>query len=337
MKFSFKNISKLLLLFGLFIPLSSSFAAPTLLGDAGFTWAPPMDHQAGLVSTAFSDSYPDGSPSFLLSQAITDTTIDPTCASVLDSKCANSDISYQAVLPFCESSGDVGCVDSVGTIDSFGSRTTSTFQRLMPKQALNAFDGSPSLGIPSGSAPSIVDIPSAPRGGGSLYAVIVKVNGGRRIGANSNIGRFYVELDPVQIVNKDFGKFAIDSGFTNINRNQVGATARFGQQSWGNDGIHACVAYSVSESLCAQKVAFPADTRFFVKVRLNQLPTGWMHGRVSDPGITISNLNSQSGHLIDIQANPVAVPVVYKAYMYTEMPQELKSLYDPATGTSYRL
>lgn len=55
-----------------------------------------------------------------------------------------------------------------------------------------------------------------------------------------------------------------------------------------------------------------------------------MHGRMSDPEIQIKKEADYS--TIEITANPVAVPAIYKMYNYPQMPEELKSQYDVKTG-----
>jgi hypothetical protein len=55
-----------------------------------------------------------------------------------------------------------------------------------------------------------------------------------------------------------------------------------------------------------------------------------MHGRLSEPDIKISTVSDIS--TIEIQGGAMAVPVVYKMYKYSEMPEKLKSEYDVVTG-----
>jgi hypothetical protein len=55
-----------------------------------------------------------------------------------------------------------------------------------------------------------------------------------------------------------------------------------------------------------------------------------MHGRISSPDIQITKGASFS--TIDFQGYPIAVPIVYKRYQYSEMPAELKDLYDVEKG-----
>jgi hypothetical protein len=67
-----------------------------------------------------------------------------------------------------------------------------------------------------------------------------------------------------------------------------------------------------------------------LKLRLTQLPSGWLHGRVSDPSISI--IKNSGSFDLSIVANPIAVPIVYKMYNYQEMPAALKAMYSAKTG-----
>jgi hypothetical protein len=105
-------------------------------------------------------------------------------------------------------------------------------------------------------------------------------------------------------------------------------------QGPGLTGSNYCVATSAAEKLCAQRYAFPAGFKFYVKVRAVQLPAGWMHGRIAEPDIQIKELAGLS--TIEMQGVPIAVPAIYKMYRYPDMPATLKDQYDVSTG-AYKL
>jgi hypothetical protein len=98
----------------------------------------------------------------------------------------------------------------------------------------------------------------------------------------------------------------------------------------GEDGIHNCVAASWEENSCAQKEAFPSGFNFYLKARFTLPPTGWLHGRMFNPNISLTQSNGITELVVN--AAPVAVPTVFKAYLWKEMPPELQALYDPTSG-----
>jgi hypothetical protein len=59
-----------------------------------------------------------------------------------------------------------------------------------------------------------------------------------------------------------------------------------------------------------------------------------LHGRLANPNISVTQSN-QVTQLV-VSAEPVAVPTVYKPYLWAEMPAELRALYDPKTGNYIR-
>jgi hypothetical protein len=61
------------------------------------------------------------------------------------------------------------------------------------------------------------------------------------------------------------------------------------------------------------------------------MPTGWMHGRISEPIIDITTSGKVSD--LTVTADPIKVPLVYKRYQWNEMPATLQKLYDPTRGS----
>jgi hypothetical protein len=123
----------------------------------------------------------------------------------------------------------------------------------------------------------------------------------------------------------------IDTGWSKETSGTSGhAVGEWRRAGFGFSGTSFCVAGSATERLCAQRYAFPAGKKFYLKIRLQVQPSGWMHGRIYEPDISI--INSGEYFTLEIAAFPVAVPVVHKMYRYPEMPQALKDQYDVRTG-----
>lgn len=147
---------------------------------------------------------------------------------------------------------------------------------------------------------------------------------------------FSVQLSPVKLESVGTpctGDRCRDTGWALLDAKDGGNNT--GRDAWvyqgpGFSGKNYCVASSSREGLCAQRYAFPAGFKYYVKVRTQQSPSGWMHGRISDPNISIEQSNGVTN--IEMQGVPVAVPAVYKMYRYPEMPQALKNEYDETTG-----
>lgn len=317
---------------------ASGSAAIESVGDPGRFWSIPDDAERGMVVMEFLDSFPGEAGSNLLPNRDTGRypESDPTCVNLQDPKCASGGIYYQAVIPFCEGPSDVNCTEEVGIIDESGKKTLAKFNRYFPLKAQNQFQGDPAAKLPSGVAGSLLNLPEATHDGGDNYYLSVVMNGSGSDAKSIRMFDFSVQLSPVKLESVGTpceGDKCRDTGWALLDAKDGGNNT--GRDAWvrqgpGFSGKNYCVASSAREALCAQRYAFPAGFKYFVKVRALQSPMGWMHGRVSDPNISIEQVNGVTN--IEMQGVPVAVPAVYKMYRYPEMPQALKDEYDVVTG-----
>ena len=313
--------------------VASSSAAVNSVGDPGRSWAQPNDAQRGQHIQQFIDAAPNEVPSFLIKNNYgMQVTSDPTCKSLEDEKCAGGDLIYSAVIPRCLSDGDANCTADFGTITEDGVKTSAIFARYFPEHAQNEYTGNPSRGLPSGVAGSIYSLPQALHDGGDKYYLSVAMTGGISGAGMASKPEMAVRITPVAFESSGYyaqSKEQRDAGWALIEDQNTGVK-RWGQQGAGYSGTQYCVANSWKETSCAQKYAFPADTRFYVTIRTTNAPGGWMHGRISSPDIQISTGSSSS--TLEFRGNPIAVPAVYKMYQYTEMPAALKEWYDVEKG-----
>jgi hypothetical protein len=335
-----KKIITALVAFSFVMAGVSAVAAPIpSVGDPGRFWSVPDDAQKGEVVMQFLDSFPGERGSSLLPNQGVDryNEKDPTCANLQDPKCASGSVRYEAVVPFCAGPSDVNCTEEVGIIDESGKKTAAQFDRYFPLKAQNQFVGDPAYKLPSGVAGSIFSLPTAPHDGGNTYYLSVQMNGNGSSLNSIRLGDFSVQLSPVKLESISSlcstSSVCVDAGWSKLPPGSLGYIE--GKETWlsqgpGFTGSNYCVASSANEGLCAQRYAFPAGFKYYVKVRTQQLPAGWLHGRIAEPDIQI---NAQAGtSVIEMQGLPVAVPAVYKMYRYENMPQALKDQYDIPTG-----
>jgi hypothetical protein len=308
-------------------------AAIESVGDPGRAWSVPNDAERGMHVMEFLDTFPGEPGSNLLPrggfQRYNDS--DPTCSSLADSKCASGNVEYQAVLPFCTSATDVYCTSDVGIIDSSGKKTSAVFNKYFPAKAQNEYAGDSAKNLPSGVSGSLFSLPQAAHDGGDLYYLSTVLTGGSD-GKQLNMQGVSVKLYPVKLENINLcsPSNCNDTGWGLVKAGDPTGKDVWLRQGPGFTGQNFCVASSMKENLCAQRYAFPAGLRFYVTVRTKQLPAGWLHGRLIEPDIKISLSGGVS--TVEIQGNPMAVPVVYKMYRYPEMPDALKAQYDVTTG-----
>jgi len=329
----------------IFPSVAQSDVAPIF--DANEGWTTPLEAQrAGNMAALFIDNSHLSRPgvSYLVHSGLnpSQSSVDPTCDSTADPKCNFSAYSFLATIPTCVSAEDVNCLAEVGAIDANGTKVVGSFSRYLPDKAQNQYVGNPDWNLPSGSGASLFTLPGVDNPAGNSYLVAVNMGGvGSRVKGNEgiNLQDFSASIVPVQLI--DVGTLFDNTGCPTVpricNPGVIKLTRPDGTVTWGlsggtgGAGKYSCAGISWRENICAQKQAFPANYRFYIKVRLTLMPTGWLHGRISDPNISLVTSGKVSE--LTVTANPIKVPVVYKRYQWNEMPAALQKLYDPTRGS----
>jgi len=314
--------------------------------DPNEGWTTPLEAQnAGSMGALFIDNSHLSRPgvSYLVHSGLNPSasSVDPTCDSTTDSKCNFNSFSFLATIPTCTSAEDLNCLAEVGAIDANGVKTIGSFSRYLPDKAQNEYVGNPDWNLPSGVGASLFTLPGVDNPAGNSYLVAVNMggNGSRLPGKESiTLNEFSASIVPVQLL--DIGNYLAGSGCFNVPRicnagvnklTRPDGTVTWGLSGFGGAGKYSCAGVSWGEGICAQKQAFPANYRFYIKVRLKLMPTGWLHGRISDPNISITTTGKVSELMVT--ADPIKVPIVYKRYQWNEMPPALQKLYDPTRGS----
>ena len=258
------------------------------------------------------------------------------CKSTNDSACAGSSyFKYNSILKACLNGSDTDCIESVSSIDSSGNVKAGNFAKYTVTNHMNEFPADIAKGIPSGASPSIWSIPSAPHASGSEYAVVAGINGEvNRDGTPTSSGST-MQISLIPVVLKDFGKGqqSIAQGWSQAAPGiyydycvtwQQTPTMKNADCNHVNGS--ACVLPTNDQGICYGEEAFGLVQKFTIKVRLSKEPTGWMHGRMIDPSISISK-NSSSGINLSITAGATSVPMVYQNAAWDSLSPEVKNLW----------
>ena len=329
-----------------FPSIAQSDVAPIFDANEGWT-TPSVANAPGTQAALFSDrsSLGGAGESHLTRNGFNPggtSPVDPTCSSTSDANCDFTTYNFLATLPNCIAASDVNCIAEVGAIDANGAKLVGTFSRYFPEKAQNDYVGNPDWNLPSGTAGSIFTITGADNPAGNSYYVDAKLKGHgvHSTSAQSiTLDGFAASITPIQLL--DVGDvFANMFGCLTVpkvcNPGIEPLSNPDGTKYWARaggttgSGTFSCAASSWGENLCAQKQAFPADLRFYIKLRLTLMPTGWLHGRMTSPDISIvttGNINE-----LTVTASPIKVPLVYSHYLWAEMPPALQNLYDVNTG-----
>jgi hypothetical protein len=91
-----------------------------------------------------------------------------------------------------------------------------------------------------------------------------------------------------------------------------------------------CLLPTSVQGQCYAKEEFATSDRFTVKLRLATEPTGWLHGRMIDPNISITP-NPTQGVDLSVEAGKIAVPMVYQGDDWEKLPPTLQQFWVDCT------
>ena len=308
--------------------------------DNNTSWAPTSSHQYD--SDFHAVYYEDSSPirfDFSLLQG-RENNDGPaaniiTCKAVTDPKCAGMGLIYNSILKVCVTPTDSDCISSVEAIDSNGNSTAGSFSKYTVTHHVNAYPAYPALDIPAGDMPSIWSIPSAPHTSGSDYAVEAAIAGEYGSdGSQSNIGRFFsVTLKPVVL--KDFGKGreTQSGGWGNFIPDYFYDACTVFQQTATHTNVNCghvngdtCLYPTADQGKCYVKEEFASEQKFRVNIRFSKEPNGWLHGRMTDPNVTIAPKSNGSVEL-SVTAGMTKVPMVYQGANWPALTPEIQKFW----------
>ena len=246
------------------------------------------------------------------------------CATVDSPKCIElNSISAAAFLPPCSIEITTNCIESFFATSPNGLRTEAINATPYPAYAPLDFKGDDAMNLPTGGAPTIWDIPGANHGGsGSTYMLQAFTNSFLQKSPNQKIAgekfqmhSMIVNVTPVTLIN---GRYALQIAQDSTN-SSPGTTKGVRHDSL--DEWRYCAM--IDNGSCAKRQSFPAGYTFGVKIRLQQKLTGWLHGRIYNPDVSIAT-NAKQEQIIEVSASPVSVPVVGEWFRWENLTPEIQ-------------
>jgi hypothetical protein len=216
------------------------------------------------------------------------------------------DFYYVAFLPFCEDGSTTNCILDVNATSASGQAIKYSKRTYFPKVGAKEFLGNPKFQLPSGSTASVVEFPTLTNGAGTnTYSVGVYVI--QRFSVTNWAQGTFTSTDPsilaniaaVQLVNGDYKARVtkqITDSYGRLNLDYM---------ALGNN-IECTV---IEDGICGKPVAFPDNSSFALKLRLNAKTHGWMHGRLANAQISILG-ESANGVDVQISGSPSKIPSV---------------------------
>jgi hypothetical protein len=293
-------------------------------------WPQPNDAQDGSHSVLIQDGLPgDLTASMLLAYRGEEQII---CTSDDDANCKGvGNYGFIELLPACANDSELDCIEALTAIDASGAVSTSKFDEYVYDKHPNNFKGNGVETIKNPASPSVWTIEKTPHAFGAKYALAVSIRGGYGNGIKMlpelNVNLFAVNYSAGVGEGEDSNGIP---NYSKCNQKIDSATGKFsircgmGAQDLGK---YKCVIQVQKNGACLLQHAFPENIRFKVALRLSKEPTGWFHGRMKDPNISVDP-TAGSAVKITVEAAPARVPSLYQESSYAAMSPELKAYWD---------
>ena len=225
------------------------------------------------------------------------------CTSSTDSTCPSSGtFHYYAVLPSCDIANPSNCFSNITATKSDGTVVQGVVHGIFNHDNTQDFIGDASTGLPSGTEPSLVTFPGITHDGGDTFLIKPEMTGLKKPGdSHWTTSSFKVSLYAVKMVNGIFGFNTLSTDPVNY-QNGVGEA---GGKVIGAAPAEGCAAASTTQ--CAEIYPLPLDLSFGISVKFSKNLTGWLHGRITKPTITLQN-ETNGGATLTINAKAIKTP-----------------------------
>ena len=325
-----------LLLLALHAPFLTSVSASTDFVDEH--WSAPRPTQSGQLGVIFDDRVDFFYVGALTAAIPSDgpTWRSQVCKSVDDMNCANATyFAYKAMLEPCSSTTTTDCVSRVRAYEVDGSFEDATFYRYVTDDKNTYWEGNPLSSLPNSRAEGIWRFPTIRHGAGQDFLVAPLLDGIYERGESPRIYRLQTTLQPVSEV-PDPSVSRVKAQSVDIDFLPYEQLVRSkGGWTGGMQGMPEKNCAATADGICFRREAFPSEVDFEVTIRLSGKLDGWIHGRLTEPSVSIKEVgNAQE---ISVRGRPMQVPVV--AYWSDEksLPASIQQEYATKAPTTIGL
>jgi hypothetical protein len=228
---------------------------------------------------------------------------------------ANADLSINSVLPMCGDSIE-NCIKTLEFVNSDGKVVKAKFVRYFKGKT---FEGLKDLGMPGGSRPSLWEAPGTTNLGGTDQYVVNAILNWNYLKGSATVTNFSASVYAIK-GNSD-ARFTEPKIYADNILGAFRSITDSGEISY--DG--SCVATEIG--FCAEKVDFAPGTRIRLSMQLSNKVTGWLHGRIAKPEITVSPINTLYNTLT-VAADAVDVPMMYAQFKKSDMSADFLQSYE---------
>jgi len=251
------------------------------------------------------------------------------CESVLDPDCLDKFLIVRAFLLPCGVEATLACIKDVYAIATNGKKITAKFVRSVAANPSMDLKEDLSRRLVAGvGTGGLWNFEGLSHGGGTTtYAVQAGVDGRGFVPAPSGsrpatagYARVEFGIAAVREVSGDYqpNKFEFKPGTTNF---QIR-----GADSIGSNGRPDYKCVMTETGLCFERTTFPSGYRFGMTVSLPNELSGWFHGRIYRPEISITRSGPRYDY--NIEATPVKVPYIREQVPSSQWGKELVDFVD---------
>ncbi len=267
-----------------------------LLSIATLFFAPQVAYSAQSLNVNFADHFGGATSISRITTSLTSVlqTGAPygLCTSFNDPKCATG-ASATAILPMCKSATQADCVEELTVSTPRAESATATLIRTI---GTTIFPADAVLGTPAGADWSLFEVPQLKSAGEqSLYAVKVMVSLEKFPGVGVKSTDFSASVIP----------YTVGNTYTPTMRSEeyTDPSGKTSVRTVGGDS--KCIWKELTQ--CGVESKFPADARVKLTIHIGNYLSTWLHGRLTDPNITITAIDTKQNRLT-VDAQPVDVP-----------------------------
>ena len=228
-----------------------------------------------------------------------------------------------AILPVCGTTSE-NCIESVKIYKSDGTPTEANY---IKNVAGFSFPSNPKLGNQRGVTPSIWDAPSVVNAGGSTKYVVTPRLIYSFWNGQLNVTDFQANVIP--IIEKTDPRYKA----VTLERGGDGNTNYRVFENGDFSPTHSCVA--TDSGWCGYKTEFSDGTRVELNLRLSNKVTGWLHGRLKNPQISVK-VQDKDYNTISIAADPVVIPIMYAEIAKDSQPADIYQMVTESPWGGFR-
>jgi len=251
------------------------------------------------------------------------------CSTLKDKACIEgTSMNLWSHLSPCSADAVTNCIENFYAVDESGKKVFGEFVRYTNPDSKWSFDEDVGVNFPKtkgmGGVWKLAGLTGATS---DLFYVsayanmsVEKAKGSALTSQRFGVGEFEVGISPIKEIN---GNYSASVASDSSNKSLDGSLSGGVGASYALDVAEQDNCVMLESSKCLQRQDFAPTYRYGVTIKLGSKLSGWFHGRIYRPDLSITS--SGSGQLIQIDALPVLVPSVRKKVPTDQITPELRA------------